>query len=243
MELVLASAVPLRPPAAWFENPRLSEPTPIVVTEDGQVFGHAAAFGVCHTASPNGSGVCTLAPRSRSGYSYFHLGTIETEDGERLPVGQVTLGVGHAGRRLSAAQAAAHYDDTGAAVCDVRAGEDDFGIWIAGAVRPGLPDERVRELSCAKLSGDWRAINGHLELVGILGVNIPGFPVRHPQARVAITAAGAHEVLSLVAAGVVEEDCGCDEPPLTPTAAARRTRVLAARARGTAALADLAHRR
>jgi hypothetical protein len=62
------------------------------------------------------------------------------------------------------------------AAADVTAGEDDFGIWVAGALRPGLRAEDVRALMASDVSGDWRRIGGSLELVAVLAVNVPGFP-------------------------------------------------------------------
>lgn len=241
MEPLLAAVVaPALPPRDWFDDPALDGPTPLTVTPEGRVYGHAAAFGVCHIANPHGDNSCVLAPRSRSGYAYFHLGSIECEDGSTVACGQITLGTGHAGRRADARAAAAHYDHTGSCVVDVCAGEDQYGIWVAGALRPNVSEEKVRELTGAKLSGDWRAIQGNLELVGILAVNVPGFPVPRPEARVAVRASG-EEVLALTAAGVVTEDCGCEG--LSPTASAARIRVLSARARGgRAGLIELANR-
>jgi hypothetical protein len=55
----------------------------------------------------------------------------------------------------------------------------------------------VHELRASgKVSGDWRRIGGQLRLVGLLAVNVPGFPIPRPQARVA---SGAP--LALLAAG------------------------------------------
>ena len=238
--LAAVVAAPATPPRDWFEDPRLDGPTPLEVTPEGRVYGHAAAFGVCHIANPHGDGACVLAPRSPSGYAYFHLGSIELDDGSTIACGQITLGTGHAGRRADARAAAAHYDNTGSCVADVCAGEDQFGIWVAGALRQSVDEEKLRELTASKLSGDWRSIQGRLELVGILAVNVPGFPVPRPEARVAVTASG-EEVLALTAAGVVTEDCGCEG--LSPSATAARIRVLSARARGgRAGLIELANR-
>ena len=89
---------------------------------------------------------------------------------------------------------------TGSAVVDVMAGEDEIGIWVAGAVRPGTTDEQIRTLRAAKLSGDWREIGGSLEMVGVLAVNVPGFPIPKP----ALAASAGHQT-ALVAAGIVPE--------------------------------------
>ncbi len=195
-----AGMTPLHPPADWFRDPRLNGPTALEIDEDGRVFGHLALWGTCHTGFP---GVCTTAPSSSTNYKMFHLGVVDTEESIPISCGQITLDTGHAPTSYGMEKTVAHYDHTGCAVCDVVCGEDAFGIWVAGAVRPGIKAETVRKLRGSKLSGDWRSVNGHLELVGILAVNVPGFPVPRTQAAIAASAAGEGEVLSLVAAGIV----------------------------------------
>jgi hypothetical protein len=139
------------------------------------------------------------------------------------PVGKITLGTGHAAKHLGRQAATEHYDHTGAVVADVVAGEDEFGPWIAGALRPDMAASRVRELRAATLSGDWRNVNGHLELVGLLAVNVPGFPVpRSERALVAATESGMR-VESLVAAGMVDHDfTKTEQDRLAGLAVARR---------------------
>lgn len=224
-----AVGVAEHPPAHWFDNPRLTGPTPITVSDDGQIVGHAALWNTCHVGVP---GSCVTAPRSRADYAYFHLGAVKADDGAEVAVGQITLGTGHASLRANSEQAMEHYDNTGTVGGDVHVGEDAYGIWVAGAVRPELSADRLRTLRGAKLSGDWRNINGHLELVGLLAVNVPGFPVPRPSARVA-SGALEPERMALIAAGLAED--------VPPPDLAIRSRVLAARARGgIEALAELA---
>jgi hypothetical protein len=115
-------------------------------------------------------------------------------EGMDIPVGQLTLAGGHASLEASAAEAVRHYDDTASAVADVHAGEDQYGIYVAGALRPGCTPDQIRSLRASAPSGDWRPIRGSLELVAVCQVNVPGFPVA--RARVA---SGA--VMALVAAG------------------------------------------
>lgn len=180
--------------AADFADPKLDGPTPLVVADDGTVRGHLALFGTCHTSFPD---VCVTPPKSSTGYALFHLGEIATDQGP-LGVGKITLGTGHAGPKLGARPAAEHYDHTGSAVAIVRAGEDKFGIWVSGRLLPDVPPSRVAALKRSPLSGDWRRVNGVLELVAALAVNTPGFPVPRSMAA---SAGGAQ--VSLVAAGVV----------------------------------------
>lgn len=164
---------PVVPPSAWFSNPRLPEPTPLTVDDSGRVYGHLAVWGQCHVGFGDR---CIQPPHSPAAYAHFLTGEILCEDGLRFPVGQITMNSGHAPQQASASQTAAHYDNTAMAAADVTAGEDDFGIWVAGALRPGLRGEDVRALMASDVSGDWRRIGGALELVAILAVNVPGFP-------------------------------------------------------------------
>lgn len=187
---MVAGAIPMNPPSEWFENPKLQKATPLTIGEDGRVFGHIAAWHVDHIGMAFG----TRPPRSRSKYAYFHTGVVRTEEGSDVPVGQLTLAGGHAGLEASAEEAVRHYDDTASAFADVHAGEDAFGIWVAGALRPGTTPEAIRAARASAPSGDWRPIKGALELVAVCQVNVPGFPIA--RARVA-----SGQVMALVAAG------------------------------------------
>lgn len=199
-----AGMAPLHPPREWFSDPLLRGPTPLTVTPEGRVYGHAALFDTCHIGEPAGPGICVPPPRSGMNYSVFHHGVVTTAEGEDVPCGQITLGTKHAGRDLSWRETIAHYEDSGMAVADVAAGEDRFGIWVSGGLRPNVPAEKVREMKAGALSGDWRQVIGKgLEFLAALVVNVPGFPIPRPEARVVASAAGEEEVLALVAAGIV----------------------------------------
>lgn len=193
-----AAAIPTAPPEAWFRDPQLTGPTALVVEDDGRVYGHIAAWGTCHIGQV---GKCVEPPTSQSNYAYFRTGALRTAEGTSVAVGHLTMGTGHAGPRDSANAAAEHYDNTGTVFADVAAGEDAYGIWVAGSLRPGITAEQVRVARSAPISGDWRTIRGSLELVGALAVNVPGFPVPRPQGLLA-----SGEVRSLQASGVVAHD-------------------------------------
>lgn len=193
-----AAAIPTAPPEAWFKDPQLTGPAALVVEDDGRVYGHIAAWGTCHIGQ---IGKCVEPPTSPSNYAYFRTGALRTAEGTSVAVGHLTMGTGHAGPRDSANAAAEHYDNTGTVFADVAAGEDAYGIWVAGSLRPGISAEQVRVARSAPISGDWRTIRGSLELVGALAVNVPGFPVPRPQGLLA-----SGEVKSLQASGVVAHD-------------------------------------
>lgn len=190
-------------PADWFTDPELTGPTPVTVLPEGRVFGHIAQWGVCHTGLGLSVGMddsCTAAPHSPTNYAYYRTGVVETSEGD-IPVGNLTMGIGHASDRASARATIAHYDNTQAVVADVVTGEDEFGIWFSGAMRSNLSDEQVRAFKASTLSGDWRMIGGELELVAALAVNVPGFPIP----RLGLAASGGRHT-ALVAAGLVKRD-------------------------------------
>lgn len=196
---LVAAGAPAMAPSSWFDDPKLTGPTPLHVDLDtGRVYGHLATWGVCHIGIP---GVCTTAPHSSTNYAHFRTGAIRTEEGSEVSVGQITLATGHAPIKASAQAAAAHYDNTGSVVADIAAGEDSYGIWVAGSLRSGVDLDTASILKAASLSGDWRTIGGKLELVGALAVNVPGFPI--PRTSLA---ASADRQESLIAAGVVIRD-------------------------------------
>ena len=228
-----AGATLAAPPAEWFDDPLLTEPTPLSVGDDGRLVGHVACWGVCHIGNPQGPNVCTTAPRSSTGYSFIHLGELVTAEGEAISVGQITLDTDHAPLSLSAQASSRHYADTGTAAAHARFGEDRFGIWAAGAVAEDLPASRLRALRASKLSGDWRKINGRTEMIGVLAVNVPGFPIPRPAAQIRASV-GEPQILSLVAAGIVGEIPPSEEQLRAKIAA------LAARALGRDELIRLA---
>lgn len=191
-------------PSEWFEDPKLDKPTSMSFRTDErgtEVWGHLAEWETCHIGI---NGVCTVAPSSATDYAYFALGQVETDKGP-VRVGNLTIGTGHAPHRLGAVPTIEHYDNTGTVWADVAIGEDEFGIWYHGWVRPGTSEETLYAAKASgKVSGDWREVvrdSGELELVAALSVNVEGFQKTKPSIGLV---AGAQ--VSLVAAGVVEPE-------------------------------------
>jgi hypothetical protein len=219
---LVASGAPVHPPSAWFANPmfcegdaRLKEifvgrgdqrvggayACPPTITDDGRVFGHIAAWGVCHTGMP---GSCVTPPHTKSDYAHFMRDgqRVKTAEGDEITVGVLTFHGSHAatGRHVGASSAMAHYDNTATAFADVCMYEDEFGIAYAGALRPDVTPEQLREIRAASPSGDWREIGGNLELVAVLQVNQPGFPLATVAngRQVSLVAAGAYQIRELL---------------------------------------------
>lgn len=186
------------PPDEVFENPNFTRLTPVTITDDGRYFGHAAQWSSCHTGI---QGTCRTPPREGD-HAYFRLGEVITASGASVAVGHITMGIGHAPTTagFSAAAAIEHYDNTDAVVADVVSGEDAFGIWFSGMIRPDVTEEQRANLRSATLSGDWRSFGGKLRLVAMLAVNVPGFPVP----RLSTATSGGRQ-FALVAAGIPED--------------------------------------
>lgn len=212
--VILASAGPIHPPSEWFTDPKFTEPTQLSVDENGRVFGHIAAWGQPHMGNPS-----IKPPHTTTGYKYFNRRPVRTEEGRDVMTGQLTLTGGHADLGLDVGKTMAHYDDTRSAVADVVAGEDEFGIWVAGAMRPDISDFQVRAFRGSEPSGDWRLTDEGLELIAVCQVNTPGFPVLRPR-----TLVSSGRPVALVAAGTMELHKGA-VPGLTEIVASLHERL------------------
>lgn len=214
LEAIAAAAVAVEPdawspPIEWFDDPELAELTRHpVLTAEGRVYGHLAGWQDCHLNFPDR---CETPWRSQAGYAYAHVSNPPHPDvpedwrnAENGWCGVLSAVGGHwttdpsdpRTRDWQAAQA--HYDDPRSATAYVRFGEDEHGIWFAGALRPGVDREQVAMFRSHRLSGDWRRIDGHMELIAGCAVNVPGF-VR--SVAVAASAEGGEEALAAVVAG------------------------------------------
>lgn len=209
------------PPLAWFAKPDLDRLTPLTISDSGRIFGHIAGRDTCHVGLPG----CVTPPMGRSDYSHFHVGaqevqpgsfktpteTLDVPEGFWLPVGTLVAGPRHADPQLAFRAAQEHYDDVDAEVAKVVAGEDEFGIWVAGWMLPGAKLEAVEVFKSSPVSGDWRWVGGQLELIAVCSVNTPGFPV--PRARVAFSS-GAQRTL-VASFGVTPQE-GEETPSVRP---------------------------
>jgi hypothetical protein len=182
--LTASAGLATRPALSLFDPPQLTGPTDITWDyERGQVYGHVAIDGTCHTGYAH---TCIEPPKDPAGGAYpsFNRFAVETGEGDLVWAGRLTVGGRHAPLDLSAAGSMAHHDSMTVAA-DVRMYEDAYGIAIVGAIRPDL-DARTRAvLSRRKVSVDWRELSGGLSAVELLALSEgprqhsePGFPIR-----------------------------------------------------------------
>lgn len=192
-----SAATSVLPPSDWFRKPDLDRLTPVTVSDTGRVFGHIAGWETCHVGLPG----CVTAPPSQTNYSYFHVAEQRTQDGLTLPVGTLVAGPRHADAQQAFQAAQQHYDDPAARVARVIAGEDEFGIWVAGWMLPEATEEAKATFMSSPVSGDWRRVGGSLELIAVCSVNAPGFPI--PRARVAFALGSGGQTALIASSGIV----------------------------------------
>lgn len=171
------------PPAEWFRDPQITQPIPIMVTNEGRVYGLASEWTECHLGYMN---ECVRPPREDY-HAYYLTGEQPLDDGSTVAVGTITAGIGHAptNRAVPWMKAKEHYDNTEAVVAHVAIGNCKAGIWVAGGIVPWAQSARVQQLRASgQVSPDWRPIGGRLRMVGLLAVNESGFQV--PRARVLV---------------------------------------------------------
>jgi hypothetical protein len=212
---VVKTAPSFVPPGDWFENPGLEGPTRVTIgalDSSGlrHVFGHVATWGTCHKGYTDR---CVPPPRGDD-HGDFRQGRVMCDDGIEARTGVLTWGIPHADLTHDMIRAQTHYADSRHGWADVVSGEDKFGIWFSGAVRPNMTDADLYILRALSISGDWRwsVRDRKLKLIAALAVNYPGFPIAASSGSQ--SAIGPQLLFegdrpaALVAAGVVD----CDVP-------------------------------
>lgn len=207
VNVVALSVIPTQPPLEWFAKRDMPEAIPFSFDAQGRGWGLVAQWGTTHIGFMNKK---VPVPRTQSAYSHFMNKQTLTAEGIMVATGPMFMDTVHPDLKLVASDVQAHYADTGCAVADVVLYENEWGIVAAGAARPTATPEQMRVARGSDWSPDWRMIDGNLEAVGVLAVNVSGFVVQ------GLVASGAEEsgarglydsvrgeVTALVAAGMV----------------------------------------
>jgi hypothetical protein len=131
-------------------------------------------------------------------------------EGGRVVTGNITMGCGH-GDAVTTDHGAVreHYDNSCSLFARVAAGEDADGVWVAGALYPGVTAEQIERAMGLQLSGHWlpSLTPGYrYDLLAALLVPVPGFAM----ARRAPSVTMRDGAMAASAVPVrFEEDCGC----------------------------------
>lgn len=207
------SEIPVNPPAEWFSLEEMTEPEPFTVYADGRVYGLVAQFGSCHIGF---SKKCVSVPEGGAPFKKFRNKNTLTEAGDMVATGPIYMDTVHPDLRKKASDTQAFYAHTGCAVADVALYENEHGIVAAGSLRPDISPEMARTLRGSDISPDWREVDGKLQVVGLLAVNVSGFiveglvasggvPMESSQPRGRYDSV-TDSVTALVAAGMVKHE-------------------------------------
>lgn len=205
---------PVDPPAAWFEPMKFSGPTPIRVTTEGRVYGHAADRRGCHVGFLDR---CVPPPMGDGQYRYFQNKATLTDVGTQVATGPLTTKTVHPDLAWNASDAMAWYHHTGSAVADIHVYNDEWGVAIAGAMRPTATRADARDVRGSDISPDWRPIQGEREAqaIAFLSVNASGYitpalvasagPGWVQPGRIRARVDGEGEVLAMVGAASIRQ--------------------------------------
>lgn len=170
--------IPDLPPAEWFNEPKELPPFgALTVTDEGRVYGLLAPRDVAHRSYQNKR---VTVPTGNVDYTRWMNRETIVDGGQRVMTGPITMDCGHASTdpRSTAQASMEHYDNSCSLVATVRIGESQHGVWVAGALLPGVTPVQVTRMLACQLSGDWRQHReqpGMRELVAALLVPVPGF--------------------------------------------------------------------
>lgn len=187
--------IPDAPPPEWFNRPDdiPNAKGAFYIEQNGRVYGRLAPRNVAHRSFP---GKRVTVPTGNVDYSrWMKKDGVMVASGGRCTAGPVTFDCGHAdpsdpdyGARRE------HYDNSCSVFSSVRIGEDDDGVWVAGALMPGVTGEQIARASMCQLSGDWQPHperRGMKEFIAALLVPVPGFPSSSGDNGGNLTASGA----------------------------------------------------
>lgn len=213
MELTAAAhaiVLPDLPPAEWYLEPEdAPEIGAITITDEGRIFGYLAPRNVAH----RGFDRKVTVPLGNVDYSRWMNRQTIVDGGHRIAAGAITMDCGHASVHpsIGARAASEHYDNTCSIVATARIGENNKGVWLAGALMADATPGQVARLLACQLSGDWRPHRerpGYRELCGVLVVPVPGFPMAARGMRV--NTEDGQLIASAVPIRFGADLCGCE---------------------------------
>lgn len=200
--------IPDVPLESWFDEPDVADMHgALTVTDQGRVYGWLAPADVAHRSFQQR----VTVPMGNVDYSLFLGRETITAGGGRVITGALTMDCGHASTGFSDPVAALdHYDNACSIVASVRIGESARGVWVAGALIPGVSANQISRMMACQLSGDWRPHRdrrGWREFAGALLVPVPGFAMSRSQASVRVE--NGELVASAIPVEFKASECEC----------------------------------
>ncbi len=210
--VILAAAshtftLPKLAPANWFQEPTdVLIQGSLTVTDEGRVYGLIAPDNVPYSGLQGNFTV----PLGNVNYQDWMRGETVVEGGSRVVTGNITMGCGHGDdQTVDHGVVREHYDNSCSLFAKVAAGECAQGVWLAGALYPGVTAEQIERAMGLQCSGHWLpslSPGYRYDLLAALLVPVPAFAKGR-------TAPSVQMRDGALAASFVpvqfETDCGC----------------------------------
>lgn len=169
-------------PAAWFAEPTEEELPPdsggVHVTDEGRIYGWVAQRGVPHDGFPGQN--LTLDDLEPIDLTHFLKARFRLDNGETVPVGPITMNVGHHRDGAECETAACQFDDSRTVAGIVTVGLNDRGMWFSGVAAPWLSSWDLAVFQACQPSYHMQARTDGpgYSLRAVLSVPRPGHPSR-----------------------------------------------------------------
>ncbi|MFF5668808.1 phage minor head protein [Streptomyces hygroscopicus] len=163
-------------PAEWFKEPtpeELPRDAGGVFVEGGRIWGWVAQAGVEHAGYPGKR--LTIESLGDLDTSHFLRARFRLDDGTTVRAGAFTMNVGHHRDGAECETAACQFDDTRTVAGIVTIGQNENGMWFAGAANPKLDAWDKAVFRACQPSYHMRmGPDGRWQVRGLLDVPQPG---------------------------------------------------------------------
>ncbi|MDQ1018949.1 phage minor head protein [Streptomyces afghaniensis] len=217
-------------PAEWFREPteeELPDGSGGVHYKDGRVYGWVATIDEPHVGYPGKNLTVRKLAAQGLDFTHFLRAKGQLDDGTTVPIGAMTMNVGHHRDGAECETAACQFDDTRTVGAIVTVGLNDRGLWFSGASAPWLSEwDRAVFAACQPSYHLRQGRDGTWQLRAVLTVPVPG----HSTPMVAAIHAVAERsqlALAASAAGLIplaDNESGHDQDAVrTPSASSTDT--------------------
>ncbi|MFF0092689.1 phage minor head protein [Streptomyces canus] len=165
-------------PAAWFREPteeELPDGSGGVHYADGRVYGWVATIDEPHAGFPGKN--LTVRKLAKEGFDFSHFlrAKGQLDDDTTVPIGAMTMNVGHHRDGAECETASCQFDDTRTVGAIVTVGLNDRGLWFSGAAAPWLSEwDRSVFAACQPSYHLRQGRDGKWQLRAVLTVPVPG---------------------------------------------------------------------
>lgn len=165
-------------PADWFREPtqeELPDGSGGVHYADGRVYGWVATIDEPHAGFPGKNLTVRKLAKDGLDFTHFLRAKGQLDDGTTVPIGAMTMNVGHHRDGAECETPACQFDDTRTVGAIITVGLNDRGMWFSGAAAPWLSEwDRQVFAACQPSYHLRQGRDGKWQLRAVLTVPVPG---------------------------------------------------------------------